>query len=66
MQVVKAARREEDVAVCVVGLLPSDLASTSDSQYLLVQRPEKGLLAGAVAVRLYSCASQAISFRHKV
>lgn len=46
LQAVKAARREEDVAVCVVQLLPSDHAPESDSQYLLVQRPDKGLLAG--------------------
>ena len=63
MQAVKAARREENVAVCVVQLLPSDLASTSDSQWLLVQRPEKGLLAGAVAAQLHSI-SLATSLHH--
>lgn len=49
MQAVKVARRKEDVAVCVVKLLPSGPAPESDSQYLLVQRPEKGLLAGTDA-----------------
>ncbi|KAL3154142.1 hypothetical protein ABBQ32_013669 [Trebouxia sp. C0010 RCD-2024] len=43
---VKAAKRKEDVAVCVVKLLPSGSAPDSASQYLLVQRPDKGLLAG--------------------
>lgn len=56
VQAVKAARREEDVAVCVVQLVPSDHAPESDSQYLLVQRPEKGLLAGIHALVLLSCA----------
>ena len=48
VQNVKAARREEDVAVCVVQLVSSDHAPESDTQYLLVQRPEKGLLAGII------------------
>ena len=52
VQAVKAARREEDVAVSVVQLLPSDDAPESDIQYLLVQRPEKGLLAG-ISAQLY-------------
>ncbi len=47
MQAVKAPRREEDVAVCVVQLLPPDGDASADSQYLLIQRPSKGLLAGA-------------------
>lgn len=55
VQAVKAARREEDVAVCVVQLIPSESAPESDSQYLLVQRPEKGLLAGINAPVLLTC-----------
>lgn len=55
LQAVKAARRQEDIAVCVVQLLPSDHAPESDSQYLLVQRPDRGLLAGLTALLLLRC-----------
>ncbi|DBB06496.1 TPA: hypothetical protein ACH3X1_012048 [Trebouxia sp. C0004] len=44
---VKAPRRKEDVAVCVVQLLPHKaIIASKDSLYLLVQRPSTGLLAG--------------------
>ena len=47
MQASKAPRRQEAVAVSVVQLLPScSRQAAADSEYLLVQRPEKGLLAG--------------------
>lgn len=55
VQAVKAAKRKEDVAVCVVKLLPSCPAPDSESQYLLVQRPEKGLLAGTSVLPPLSC-----------
>ena len=45
-QAVKAPRRKEDVAVCVVQLLPHKTIGSNDSRYLLVQRPSTGLLAG--------------------
>lgn len=45
-QAVKAPRRKEDVAVCVVQLLPHKTVESNDSLYLLVQRPSTGLLAG--------------------
>jgi len=45
-QAVKAPRRKEDVAVCVVQLLPHKTIESNDSLYLLVQRPSTGLLAG--------------------
>lgn len=43
---VKTLRRKEDVAVCVVQLLPHKTIERIDSLYLLVQRPSTGLLAG--------------------
>ncbi|KAL0055531.1 hypothetical protein WJX82_001534 [Trebouxia sp. C0006] len=43
---VKAPRRKEDVAVCVIQLLPHETIESNDSRYLLVQRPSTGLLAG--------------------
>ncbi len=45
-QAVKAPRRKEDVAVCVVQLLPHKTTESNDGLYLLVQRPSTGLLAG--------------------
>ncbi|KAK9809860.1 hypothetical protein WJX72_000467 [[Myrmecia] bisecta] len=45
-KVEKAQRREELVAVCVVELKPASGKAGVPSQYLLVQRPETGLLAG--------------------
>lgn len=41
--------------MCVVKLLPSGSAPDSASQYLLVQRPDKGLLAGTHAPPPLSC-----------
>lgn len=46
-QAVKAERRQEHVAVCVVELAASR-AGAVQPQYLLVQRPAQGLLAGEV------------------
>ena len=50
-QAVKTLRRKEDVAVCVVQLLPHKTIERIDSLYLLVQRPSTGLLAGVCPQR---------------
>ena len=48
LQVEKAERREVTVAVAVVQLVPQggDAAAVIDANFLLVQRPKDGLLAG--------------------
>jgi hypothetical protein len=52
-QVQKAARKEQRVAVCVVRAANR----SGGHSYLLVRRAEKGLLAGAVIIRLIITAS---------
>ena len=46
-KVEKAKRAEQSVAACVLELRTAD--SGAEPQLLLVQRPEKGLLAGVLA-----------------
>ena len=46
-KVEKAKRSEQSVAACVLELRSADAGA--EPQLLLVQRPEKGLLAGALA-----------------
>ena len=50
VQVAKAARRQEHVAVCAVQLFVSDSVPAEQSLFLLQQRPEMGLLAGDFAM----------------
>lgn len=45
-QVEKAKRSEQSVAVCVVEVPGASASKCSSCQYLLVQRPKEGLLAG--------------------
>lgn len=46
-QVEKAARSEQHVAVCVLEVHGRTDAKQQTRQYLLVQRPKQGLLAGS-------------------
>lgn len=46
IQVEKAKRSEQSVAVCVLEMCGSGDAKVPSRQYLLVQRPKEGLLAG--------------------
>ena len=48
-KVEKAKRSEQSVATCVLELRTAD--SGAEPQLLLVQRPEKGLLAGELATQ---------------
>lgn len=45
-QVEKAKRSEQSVAVCVLEVHATSDAKEPSRQYLLVQRPKEGLLAG--------------------
>lgn len=53
-QAVKAARRKEHVAVCVVEVEGSKHGADED-EFLLVQRPAQGLLAGLAAAPSQPC-----------
>ena len=55
-QAVKAARRKEHVAVCVVEVEGSKSKHGADEdEFLLVQRPAQGLLAGLAAAPSQPC-----------